>query len=139
MSFRAKQSWPRRAALAGAVLAATALAVGVLPQPAMAQYAYDYGYGYPGRADSYSPHSNPYHQPGRWGAHDSGWHRGWAEGGRGHGAWGHAGRGNEGFSGSSSGGRGGGYAVHGSRAGGRIGGSGNGYVNWLGAHARLAR
>ena len=55
MSFRAKQSWPRRAALAGAVLANTALAVGVMPQPAAAQYAYDYGYGYPGPAYLYPP------------------------------------------------------------------------------------
>jgi hypothetical protein len=127
----AKHRWSRRGIFAGALFAA-ALTMGVTTRPIAAEY----GYGHPGPAYSYSSHSNPYHQHGRWGSHDSGWHRGWAEGGRGHGAWGHAGRGNEGFSGSSSGGRGGGYAVHGSRAGGRVGGSGNGYVNWLGAHAR---
>ena len=38
MSVRAKQSWSRRAAYAGAVLATTALAIGITPRPAEAQY-----------------------------------------------------------------------------------------------------
>jgi len=44
MSVRAKPSWPRRAVFAGAVLATTVLAIGVMPRSAAAQYAYYYSY-----------------------------------------------------------------------------------------------
>jgi hypothetical protein len=125
MSFRVKQSWPRRAALAGAVIAATTLAIGAVPQPAAAQYVNQYG--------------NPYHGHGEWGWHDRGLYRGWSKHGRGHDEWGRndhwdrndhrAGRTKEGFSGSSVGGRGGGVN-HGSSAG----GNGGAYNNWLGSH-----
>jgi hypothetical protein len=136
MSVRAKQSWSRRAAYAGAVLATTALAIGITPRPAEAQYPY----GYPAGTSSHYPnsynrsHGYAYHRHG-WNAHQGGW----AEGGRGHDAWGHAGRGNEGFSGSSRGGHGGGNAGHGGETGNHSsggGGNGGGYAGWLGAHAR---
>jgi hypothetical protein len=42
MSARAKQSWFRRVALAGAILASAVLTLGAMPGPAAAQY-----YGYP--------------------------------------------------------------------------------------------
>jgi hypothetical protein len=124
-SFRAKQSWSRRAAL-GAVLAAMTLTVSAVPQPAAAQYVYQYG--------------NPYHRHDGWGRHDRGWHRGWSKHGRGQDARGpndhwdrndhRAGITNEGSSGSSGGGRGGGGGNHGSGGG----GNGGAYNNWLGAH-----
>ena len=128
----AKHRWSRRGIFAGALFAA-ALTMGVTTRPIAAEY----GYGHPGPAYSYSSHSYPYHQHGRWDSHDRQWLAS-RLGRRRPGSWrlGPRRPGNEGFSGSSSGGRGGGYAVHGSRAGGRVGGSGNGYVNWLGAHAR---
>jgi hypothetical protein len=52
MPVRAKQPRFRRAVFAGAVLATSALAIGVMPRPATAQYAYNYG--------------NPYHRDGGW-------------------------------------------------------------------------
>ena len=126
MSVRAKQPWFRRAVFAGAVLATSALAIGVTPRPAAAQYAYNYG--------------NPYHRDGGWGSDHRGWHRGWSKHGRDQDARGpndhwdrndhRAGRTNEGFSGSSGGGRGGGGGNH----GGGGGGNGGAYNNWLGAH-----
>jgi hypothetical protein len=126
MSSPAKQSWPRRAAIVGVVLAATTLLTGAVTEPAAAQYVYHC--------------SNPYHGDGEWGRHDRGLHRGWSKHGRGHDEWGRddrgdrterrAGRPNEGFSGSSGGGRGGGGGNHGSGAG----GNGGAYNNWLGAH-----
>jgi hypothetical protein len=61
MSVLAKQPWFRRAVFAGAVLATSALAIGVTPRPAAAQYAYNYG--------------NPYHRDGGWGSDHRGWHR----------------------------------------------------------------
>jgi hypothetical protein len=117
MSVGAKQNQVRRAALAGAIFAATALAAGVMPQPAAAQYAYDYG--------------NQYQRHGGWDSDHRGWHRGWSKNGRGRGDWAHsynrAGRSNEGFSGSSRG-NAGGYRGSGS------GGNGGAYNSWLGAH-----
>jgi hypothetical protein len=121
MSFRAKQSWSRRAAL-GAVLAAMTLTVSAVPQPVAAQYVYQYG--------------NPYHRHDGWGRHDRGLHHGWSKHGRGHDERGRndhwdrndhrAGRTTEGFSGSSGGG--------GGNQGRGAGGNGGAYNNWLGAH-----
>ena len=74
MSVRAKQSWSRRAAYAGAVLATTALAIGITPRPAEAQYPY----GYPAGTSSHYPnsynrsHGYAYHRHG-WNAHQGGW------------------------------------------------------------------
>src|ERR1700720_2591280 len=125
MSVRAQQPWFRRAVFAGAVLATSALAIGVTPRPAAAQYAYNYG--------------NPYHRDGGWGSDHRGWHRGWSKNVRGHGDGGRgdhrAGRSNEGFSGSSGGGRGGGGGKHGSGAG----RDGDGFVGAVWATRRPPR
>jgi len=52
MSVRAKQSWFRRVALAGAILASAALTLGAMPRPAAAQY---YPNAYPNYAYPYYP------------------------------------------------------------------------------------
>jgi len=46
MFVRATQSWFRRVAFAGAVLATAGFAIGGAPRPAAAQYYPGYGYGY---------------------------------------------------------------------------------------------
>jgi hypothetical protein len=103
MSVRAKQSWPRRTVFAGAVLATTVLAIGVMPQPAAAQYAYYYSYPAPG----YYPYSYPaytyhpsyaypfYSDPSYGYPHygDRRWDRGWSGRGWDHHGWHNGGRG----------------------------------------------
>jgi hypothetical protein len=112
MSVPAKQSWPRRAVFAGAVLATAVLAFGVMPRPAAAQYAYHYGYP----AAGYYPYSYPaytyyppyvypyysypaygysYYGDGGWRSGRRGWDQGWSGRGWNHGGWRHGRRGQE--------------------------------------------
>jgi hypothetical protein len=65
MSVRARHSWFRRVAFAGAVLATAVLALGATPQPVAAQYYGGYGGygGYPGYAYPYYPPYYPYYYP----------------------------------------------------------------------------
>ena len=101
MSVRAKQRWPRRAVFAGAVLATTVLAIGVMPRSAAAQYAYYYGYPatgsylysypaytyYPSYADpfhGYPSYGYPYYGDRGWSSGRGGWdHGGWRNAGQG--------------------------------------------------------
>jgi len=91
MSVPAKQSWPRRAAFAGAVLATAVLAIGVMPRPAAAQYAYYYCYPAAGYFPLYAyPHySYPFYGylygDGAWDSSRGDGDRAWRRGGRGHG------------------------------------------------------
>jgi hypothetical protein len=101
MSVPAKQSWPRRAAFAGAVLATAVLAIGVMPRPAAAQYAYYYGYpaagyytySYPAYNHfplyAYPHYSYPFYGylsgDGAWDSSRGDGDRAWRRGGRGHG------------------------------------------------------
>ena len=62
MSVRAKHSWFRRAAFAGAILATATLAIAATPRTAAAQYAAGYGYGYPAGYPGYGyPAAYPYY------------------------------------------------------------------------------
>lgn len=149
MSFPANRGWPRRAALAGAVLAATTLSVGSVAQPAAAQYAYGSGYGYPGPTYSYPPQPYPgypsyppygqqYNGGGNWGSGRQWQNRAWSgedrrggnRGDAGQGRGGDRGSANEGRTGSSGGQGGGQSGGQGSGAG----GSGGPYNSWLGSH-----
>jgi hypothetical protein len=117
MLARIKQSWGRGGVFAAAILATTALSMGVAPRPAEAQF---YGYGH-------SPYAHPYH--GGYSRHDyhhhrdNGWHSGrygWQGGrngnGRNHAADHHA------------------PADRAPNRGAVAQGSGNAYMGWLGAH-----
>jgi hypothetical protein len=153
MSIRAQPSRLRHAILAGAAIAALAAATPRLaaaqyygyPAPAYPYSSYPYSSypyssypysSYPYSGYSYSPHRYPHYRNGDWGRNYGGWHEeGWRRNAEDHRVWNrggpHPGENREGSTGSS---QHRGAAVPSGAGGSR--GNADGFVGWLGAHAR---